>query len=72
MNGAGLVSFFHEGNGFHEFSHNLFVVSFDRSEMRTFLREGAGPSSSQFSLFAPRRVEEAGGTAVQKDKNVHR
>ena len=29
MNGAGLVSFFHEGNGFHEFSHNLFVVSFD-------------------------------------------
>lgn len=43
-----------------------------RSEMRTFLREGAGPSSSQFSLFAPRRVEEAGGTAVQKDKNVHR
>lgn len=43
-----------------------------RPEMWTFTREGAAPSALSFLSLSPQKLEEAGGIAIQKDKNVHR
>lgn len=43
-----------------------------RSEMWAFMREPASPCRPELRSLVPRQLEEAGRTAAQKDKNVHR